>query len=141
MVLLTFWWWHRYTLSTWLQICIHEVLLNRYLCNYCVYCIDDQNLTRTQYKCTDFLDFFLTGLNQHPSLYHGIVKVIWRVFNQLNVCFLFWYAISIYILNNRLHQKVKIIWGPTVLFVQDLIDMKWLQRIYCLYFSLSSILY
>ena len=30
---------------------------------------------------------FWTGLYQHANLYRGIVKVMWRVFNQLNVCF------------------------------------------------------
>jgi hypothetical protein len=30
---------------------------------------------------------FWTGLCQQPSLYRGIVKVTWRVFNQLNACF------------------------------------------------------
>ena len=37
---------------------------------------------------------FRTGLYQHSSLYRGIVKVTW---SQLNVWFLFWYAINIYI--------------------------------------------
>ena len=44
--------------------------------------------------CSLYTFFFLTGLYQHPSLYRGIVKVTWRVFNQLNVWFLFWYAIT-----------------------------------------------
>ena len=38
------------------------------------------------YQC---IDVFFIGLYQHPSLYRGIVKVTWRVFNQLNVCFIF----------------------------------------------------
>jgi hypothetical protein len=37
---------------------------------------------------------FWTGQYLHPN-HHVIVKVTWRVFNQLNVCFLFWYAITI----------------------------------------------
>jgi hypothetical protein len=37
-----------------------------------------------------------TSLYQHPSLYHGIVKITWRVFNQLNACFLFWFSINLY---------------------------------------------
>jgi hypothetical protein len=27
---------------------------------------------------------YWTGLYQHPSMYHGIVKVTWRMFNQLD---------------------------------------------------------
>jgi hypothetical protein len=35
-----------------------------------------------------------TGIYQHSRLYRGIVKVMWKVFNQLKVCFLFWYTIK-----------------------------------------------
>ena len=79
-----------------------------YIVNYCVYCIEDQN--PTQYNAQKFFNEsknligiailyddielyhqsihgFWTGLYQQPSLYRGIVKVMWRVFNQLNVCF------------------------------------------------------
>jgi len=35
-----------------------------------------------------------TDLLQHPILYRGILKVTRRVFNKLNACFLFWYAIK-----------------------------------------------
>jgi hypothetical protein len=41
-------------------------------------------------------------LYQHPSLYHEIVKVTWRVFKQWNVCFLFWYAIFMFIWRARI---------------------------------------
>ena len=84
--------------------------------NYCVYCIEDQNLehninaqqffkesrnligtiilyadidrSKTVYWYHQSIHGFWTSLCQHPSLYRGIVKVTWRVLNQLNVCFL-----------------------------------------------------
>ena len=46
--------------------------------------------------CYRSIHGFWYGLYQHPSLYREIVKVTWRVFNQLNVFFLFWYAITWY---------------------------------------------
>jgi hypothetical protein len=64
---------------------------------------------------------FWTGLYQHSSKYHRIVKVTWRVFSQLNVWFLFWYAINMFIAHFMFYVCIVHVHISDVLYINDVI--------------------